>query len=296
MSDSIDVLVDKLPTSGMTVRALGLLDFIAPGEWQNITGFDNTIRYVTGEQDPAIVAQIRARALTLYNDPSQGYQRAVSIYQMVDSAGGKIGLASMAHMLGEKVGILSFLSKLTPKEDKAQTVDLGLKLVAEMVAFCYANGFPGDGIRDFMGAVSSYEKENLIRLSGIVVFDGLIPLGPNYGVKLIDAVSSWTPSDLQGNALFQRIHSLLPGGASTDATFQFVNQGLSAMNDYVGGFAAARGITLDRVLDQMRGVFEFSEGKLDLLAAFLDISTSYMEHTGIQSVARSLIERSVGEI
>lgn len=296
MSDSIDRLVDNLPTSGMTVRALGLLDFVAPGQWQNITGFDNTIRYVTGEQDADTVARIRARALELYNDSSQGYQRAISIYQMVDRAGGKIGLASMAHMLGEKVGLLNFLSKLTPKEDKAQAIDLGLKLVAEMVAFCYANGFPGDGIGDFMGAVSSYEKENLIRLSAIVVFDGLIPLGPDYGAKLMDSASGWSPADLENNALFQRVKGLIPGGGSTDAAFQFVNTGLGAMKDYVGGFANARGITLDGVLGQMRGVIDFSEGKLDLLAAFLDISTSYMEHTGIQSVSRSLIERAVGEI
>jgi hypothetical protein len=46
----------------------------------------------------------------------------------------------------------------------------------------------------------------------------------------------------------------------------------------------------------MRGVIDFSESKLDYLAAFLDISTNYMEHTGIQSVSRSLIERAVGEI
>ena len=296
MSESIDQLVDKLPTSGMTVRALGLLDFVAPGQWQNITGFDNTIRYVTGEQDAEVVARIRARALTLYGDSSQGYQRAVSIFQMVDNAGGKIGLASMAHMLGEKVGLLSFLSNITPKEDKAQTIDLGLKLVAEMVSFCYANGFPGDGIGDFMGAVSSYEKENLIRLSAIVAFDGLIPLGPDYGAKLMDSASGWSPSDLENNALFQRIKALIPGGGATDAAFQFVNSGLGAMNQYVASFAGARGITLDGVLGQLRGVIDFSEGKLDLLAAFLDVSTSYMEHTGIQSVSRSLIERAVGEI
>ena len=296
MSESIDQLVDKLPTSGMTVRALGLLDFVAPGQWQNISGFDNTIRFVTGEQDAEMVARIRERSLILYGDSSQGYQRAVSIFQMVDSAGGKIGLASMAHMLGEKVGMLSFLSKLTPKEDKAQTIDLGLKLVAEMVSFCYANGFPGDGIGDFMGAVSSYEKENLIRLSAIVTFDGLIPLGPDYGAKLLDSASGWSPSDLENNALFQRIKGLIPGGEATDAAFQFVNSGLGAMNQYVGSFAGARGITLDGVLGQMRGVIDFSEGKLDLLAAFLDVSTNYMEHTGIQSVSRSLIERAVGEI
>ena len=103
MSKSIDRLVDNLPSSGLTVRVLGLLDFAAPGQWQNTIGFDNMIRSVSGESDAVIVANIRARALELYNDSSQGYQRAISVYQLVDSAGGKVGLSSMAHMLGEKV-------------------------------------------------------------------------------------------------------------------------------------------------------------------------------------------------
>jgi hypothetical protein len=296
MSKSIDVLMDELPESGMTVRALGLLDFVAPGQWQNVVGFDNAIRAVTMEEDPDMVARIRARALELYADSSQGYQRAVSIYQTVDSASGKLGVAAMAHMLGEKVGLLGFLSKLTPKEDTTQTIDLGLKLTAEMVAFCYANGFPGDGIGDFMRAVASYEKENLIRLAAVVTFDGLIPLGPDYGAKLMDSASRWSVDDLKNNALFQRVQALLPGGQSADAAFGFVQQGLGAMREYVGGFAAGHGVTVDGVLGRMRGVIDFSEGKLDVLAAFLDVSTSYMEHTGIQSVSRSLIERAVGEI
>jgi len=35
---------------------------------------------------------------------------------------------------------------ITPKADKAQTIDLSLKLVAELVAFCQINGIPGDSI------------------------------------------------------------------------------------------------------------------------------------------------------
>ena len=64
----------------------------------------------------------------------------------------------------------------------------------------------------------------------------------------------------------------------------------------MGGFAAQRGITLDGVLGRLSSFVDFSESKLDYLAAMLDMSTNYMEHTGIQSVSRSLIERAVGEI
>jgi hypothetical protein len=288
----IDQLVDQLAIDGMTVRALQTLDFVAPGQWQNVTGFDNLIRHVTGESDPALIAQIRARALVLYSDPEQGYQRAVSIYQLVDAADSKIGMAALAHKIGESISVLSFLSKLTPQEDKAQTLDLVMKAVAEGVAFCYTNGFPGDSVGEFMGAVGAYERENLIRMSAIVVYDGLIPLGPDYGLKLVQALQEISIEDIEGNAIYQRVKGLLPQGGAPG----FVLQSIGAMQGYLGEFTAQRGITLDGVLGRLSSYIEFSESKLDYLAALLDISTNYMEHTGIQSVSRSLIERAVGEI
>ena len=39
-----------------------------------------------------------------------------------------------------------------------------------------------------------------------------------------------------------------------------------------------------------------TDDRLDYVAAFLDLTTNYYEHTGIQSVARSLIQRTVNEI
>lgn len=290
MSTSIDRLVDELPSSNMTTRALGALDFIAPGQWQNVTGFDNMIRHVTGEQDAGIIQSVRDRALQLYGDSSQGYQRAIQLYQLVDSADSKVGWAAAAHKLGEKVGLLSFLSKLTPKEDTAQTFDLALKIALECSAFCYANGFPGDSISDFLAALKAYEKENLIRMAGIVTFDGLIPLGPDYAGRLSETIANFNPSDIEDNAIFQRVKGLLPGGAA------FVGNAVSAASGYVGEFAGRYGVTLDSVLGRLNGFVDFSESRLDYLAAFLDVSTNYMEHTGIQSVSRSLIERAVGEI
>jgi hypothetical protein len=51
--------------------ALRSLDFVIPGEWQNVVGFENTIRTVTGETDEQIIQQIGDRAVYLYNDRSQ---------------------------------------------------------------------------------------------------------------------------------------------------------------------------------------------------------------------------------
>lgn len=283
MSQSIDQAVDQLPTSGLTVRALQALDYIAPGSWTNLTGFDNSIQQITGESDPDMVARIRERALQLFNDESQGYQRAFWIYHFVDKVDSKLGLASFAHKLGDSFSVLSFLNHITPSPEKAQTIDLAMKLVAESVAFCSLNGFPGDSVGDFAAAVSAFEKENLIRMSALVVFDGLIPLGPSFADKLL----SIDASDIEDNAIYQRIRHLIPGDVASI---------LSGAANPLADFASNHGITLDSVLGRLKGVIDFSEDKLEYLGAVLDMTVNYMEHTGTQSVARSLIERAVGEI
>ena len=296
MANSIDELIDGLPIEGLTVRALSLLDHITPGQWENITGFDNMIRVVTGEQDADMIGRVRARSLELYADSEQGYQRAVSIYQMVDRADAALGAAAMAHKIGEKINFLSFLGRITPRQDKAQAIDLAMKLIAESVSFCYANGFPGDGIGDFVSAVESYEKENLIRMSAIIVFNGLIPLGPEFAGKLVEEVRNLDASDIENSRFFQAAKGLLPGGGSAGEALAFIKNGIGSMESYVGGFADKHGITLDGVLGEMKEFIDFTEDKLDYLAAFLDMSTNYMTHTGVQSVGRSLISRAVGEI
>lgn len=70
MPESIDQIIDQLPMGGLTVRALQALDYIVPGSWQNLTGFDNSIRQITGESDPEMIGRIRARSLDLFNDSS----------------------------------------------------------------------------------------------------------------------------------------------------------------------------------------------------------------------------------
>ena len=63
MSKPIFELVDELPTNNLTVSMLRSLDFVAPGEWQNLVGFENTIRTVTGETDESLIGQIGERAI-----------------------------------------------------------------------------------------------------------------------------------------------------------------------------------------------------------------------------------------
>ena len=65
----------------------------------------------------------------------RGYQRALWLYETVDSASRLLGTAALANRIGQDT-FLGFLKNLSPKPEKAQTIDLVVKLVAEVVAFC----------------------------------------------------------------------------------------------------------------------------------------------------------------
>jgi hypothetical protein len=288
-------LVDSLPTDGITVRALQALDFVAPGQWQNLVGFENTIRQATGETDPQTVFQIRDRANQLYADTNQGYQRAMWIYQTVDSTDRALGAAAIGNTLGEKIKLFSFLNRITPKAETTQTIDLSIKLIAELLAFCYVNGLPGDSVGDFVQALGAYEKEALIRMAALVAFDGLIPLGPAFLDKALSSLGGFSPSELEQNATYQRIKEAIPGGNS-GGQLGFISSSFGAISDWMRGFVQERGINLNSVVGSLRNYIDVSEDKLDYLAGFLDMSTNYFEHTGTQSLARSLVSRAVSEI
>lgn len=295
MSKSIFQLVDDLPTGGLTVMSLKSLDFVIPGEWQNIVGFENTIRAVTGETDQALIQQIGDRAVYLFNDKSQGYQRALWLYQTVDSASSALGAAALANKVGEKVSFLGFLNNLTPKAEKAQTIDLAVKLVVELVAFCQINGIPGDSIGDFLAALGDYSGESLMRMAALVCFDGLIPLGPDFIQKVLMSVNSMGSSDIEQNQTFKGVRDLIPGGNSADK-LGFITQSFDSVKGWMSGFVTSRGLTPEKVVNNLASFIDITEDKLDYLGAFLDVSTNYYEHTGIQTLARRLIERAVAEI
>ena len=295
MSKSIFELVDELPTGGLTVMALRSLDFAVPGQWQNLTGFTNTIREVTGETDEALIQQIGERAVYLFNDKSQGYQRALWLYQTVDSASGALGAAAMANKVGQDISFLGFLGNLTPKPEKAQSIDLTVKLVVELVAFCQINGIPGDSIGDFLAALGDYGGESLMRMAALVCFDGLIPLGPDFILKGLSTIQSTSPKELEHNQTFKGVSDLIPGGDSA-GKLGFINQSFDSVKGWMSDFVASRNLTQDNVLENLTKFVEVSKDKLDYVGAFLDISVNYYTHTGVQTLARRLIERAVAEI
>jgi hypothetical protein len=295
MSKSIFELVDGLPTGGVTVMALRSLDFAVPGQWQNLTGFTNTIRDVTGETDEALIQQIGERAVYLFNDKSQGYQRALWLYQTVDSASGALGAAAMANKVGQDISFLGFLGNLTPKPEKAQSIDLTVKLVVELVAFCQINGIPGDSIGDFLAALGDYGGESLMRMAALVCFDGLIPLGPDFILKGLSTIQNMSPKELESNQTFKGVNELIPGGDSA-GKLGFINQSFDSVKGWMSDFVTSRNLTQDNVLDNLTKFVEVSKDKLDYVGAFLDISVNYYTHTGTQTLARRLIERAVAEI
>jgi hypothetical protein len=157
MNQSISKLVDNLPTSSMTVYMLRSLDFVVPGEWQNLVGFENTIRAVTGVTDKDLIEEIGEKAIALYKDPSEVYQKTLWLYQTIDRADNAIGAAALANKIGEKISFLGFLNRLTPKADTVQTIDLCLKVVVEAIAFCRLHGIP-TSIDAFRASLANYHN------------------------------------------------------------------------------------------------------------------------------------------
>lgn len=296
MSKTIYQHVDELPTGGVTVMALKSLDFAVPGQWQNLTGFDNTIRAVTGETDPALVQQIGERAVYLYNDKSQGYQRAMWLYETVDSASGALASAALANKVGSGIPIFgNLVGSLTPKPEKAQSIDLTVKLVTELVAFCQINGIPGDSIGDFLAALGDYGGESLMRMAALVCFDGLVPLGADFIGKGLNAIDNTSPGELEGNQTFKGVKDLIPGN-DTAQKKGFITQSFDSVKGWMSGFVSSRNLTQESVVHNLSRYVDIAGDKLDYLGAFLDITVKYYSHTGTQTLARRLIERAVAEI
>ncbi len=294
MSKPIFKIVDELPTGGLTVSALRTLDHVVPGKWQNLVGFDETIRVVTGETDPALVQQIGERAVTLFNDKSQGYQKALWLYETVDDASGLLGTAALANRIGQDT-FLGFLKHLTPKPEKAQSIDLSIKLVTELVAFCQINGIPGDSIGDFVAALGDYSGEALMRMAALVSFDGLIPLGAGFSEKALAFIKGMGPSDLEKNQTFKGVKDLIPGDSSA-GQLAFITESVESTKGWMDGFVSHNNLTQSGITSNLTKLIDVSKDKLDYLGAFLDMSVKYYRHTGIQTLARRLVERAVAEI
>ncbi len=283
MSQSIIELVDNLPTDNITVKVLKTISTFTPGKWENLVSFDNIITAVTGATASQDVAEIRERALELYEDKKQGYQTAIWLYRTVDNTDKAIAAAAIADKIGDTFRFIPFLDKITPKADSVQSVDLRIKLVAELIVFSKLNGLTLNPVR-FAGALKeNYQDEALLRMASLICIDGILPLGVNFVNKIRQDLEQ--RDNLQTNPAYEVVGDLIPG----DNKEEFIDQSFNAAGDWMDSFSQKLGVNPETISAKLGGFIELADGKLDYLAAFLDGSTNFFEHTGIQTVARKLV-------
>jgi hypothetical protein len=290
MTESIAQALQQLPATSMTTRLLGLLDFVVPGEWKNVVSFEELIKDVTGETDQALIQQVGEKAIALYADPASGFQRALTLYSLVNKEAGLAGAATLAAKLGEGGGLLSMLSSVTPKPETTQAIDAVCKLGAEFGAFVSCNGIPGDGVSDFVSALAHYAKEEKVRLASFVAFDCVLPLGPSFLDKLLGAAKS-----VASSSLFTSISGFLPGASSSDKV-----SNLARVVSGVGGpltqLSSTAGLSPASLLEKVRGLIGANESRAEYVAAAIDLGTDVFLHTGTQTVARRVVTRAYNEL
>jgi hypothetical protein len=289
----IDQLLDELPATSITTHVLTALDYVVPGQWVNLIGFENSVRTISGETDPARLKAIEAQTKKLYNDPQTGYQRAMWIYQTVDTADMVLAAAALSNKVGEQINFLSFLNTLTPKPEITQSLDLSLKITAELIAFGLLNGLPRDanGIMQFFTALQSYAGANVMRLTALIALDGIIPLGPDFMARMTENLEKTPPEQMEQNGIFQQIQGFIPG-EDTTSKLGFVREVLAGVGLWMSSFQATHNLSMETLQANLQKVLNFTNQTNDYLAAFLDASTNYFQHTGTQSVAQVLIKKA----
>jgi len=293
MTESLYTVLEALPQTSLTTHILDALDTFVPGEWRNITVFEEMVKDVTGESDEAIIQQVGERAMQLFADESTGYARAISVFKGIDSASTVAGVAALASMAGQRFEILSFLNDVTPKPDTTQAIDAGVKLAGELVAFTLTNGLPGDSVGDFAAALVNYGKEEKIRLASWLAIDCVLPLGPDFVLKILEALDG--PLErLQESRAFQFVSAHLPGGLAEQR--DTIKKSLEESRGQLEGMVASHGISQETVLAKVKEYIAIADDKLDVVAAALDLATNTFEHTGTQTVVRRVVSRAYGEI
>lgn len=290
MGKSIIELVDNLPANNITVKVLKALDFAVPGKWENFVGFDNAITKITGESEPAKIEKIRNKAVELYDDKKNGYQTAIWLYQTLDATDKALAAAALADKIGDTFSFIPFLKQLTPKADALQSIDLKIKLVGELIAYSKLNGITLSPLKFAASLKENYQDEALMRMAALICLDGVIPLGADFISKIRSDISQ--RENLEDNPAFSQVSELIP----TSDKKGFINESFQAVEDWMDNVINSVGLSRKSLSNRLGGFIEIADDKLDYLAAFLDSSVNYFEHTGIQTVARKLIKQAYQEV
>ncbi len=274
----------------ITPAVLGALDYVVPGEWHNSTSLEQIIEHNLEVTDPTEVAAIKERAEALYGAQPH-YARALSVYRGADTVDRIAAAAVIASQMGSSFAVFKVLDRFTPKPDTTQAIDAALKLTAEFVAFAQLRGIPVASLQEakaFPATLATYAKADMMRIAAWLALDGLVPLGPDFLIKVKSLVSSVPTAALTSNTLFQQLTPLLPKGSAEDQK-GFILGALDSASDWVSSFVSSTGLTQEGLVSSVGGVLNVADSGLDVLAATLDATTNYFEHTGVQSVARVLV-------
>jgi hypothetical protein len=174
-------------------------------------------------------------------------------------------------------------------------VDLSLKVGAELLAFTQVNGLPGDSFADFGAALADYAGEARVRMAALVCFDGLLPLGDQALSRLDGLLGAAGSGDLRKLPAYGRMAGLIPGRSDSDH-MEFLRRGVDQWLGWAGGFVSQLGLSGQRAVQALESTLGPWQGRMDQLAAFLDAFTDTYSHTGVQAVARRLVERAAAEI
>ena len=285
--------LSALPANNLTVRLLKTTGRLVDQSWNNPTDLAELIREVTGEDDEDLIQAVGERAVTLFADPEERYQRAVRAYRLVDDVDKLVGAASFVDQVAKRVSFLGFLDRLVPKPETMQAVDAGAKLLAELVGFTSINGLPGDSVSDFAESLARSAHEDRLRLTTWAIADGVLPFGLDFVQFVVDKVGTASASELEQSTLFRKVSDLVPGGQTAQS---LMVSSLEGIGDWIGTLLRDRGIDQKSVGEALNTILDVGESTFDVMAAAVDVGTNYFEHTGTQSVARQAVRRAYGEV
>ena len=287
--------LDRLPRRDLTVLALKGISTLVPGDWQNITSANALIASVMGSDDPALIAQVRERADTLSRARHEGYGRALSLYDAVNRSQKAAGGLRLLANVGGVLPLIKRVAKLTPTSDTLQAVDLGLKVAAEMLAFTQVNGLPGDSFAEFGASLNEYAGEARVRMAALICFDALLPLGDQALQRLDDLLGQVGQKELRLSPAYGGMAAMIPGRGD-DAHLSFLRRGVDQWLGWAGGYASSLGLSAQKAVQALETTLGPWQGGFEQLATFLDAFTDTYQHTGVQAVARRLVERAAAEI
>ena len=287
--------LDRLPRRNLTVLAIKGLSVLVPGGWHNLTSADELISDVLGSNDPELIRQVRARADVLSQARHEGYGRALSLYDAVNRSQKAAGGLRLLANVGGALPLVKRIADLTPTSETLQAADLSLKVAAEMLAFTQVNGLPGDSFGDFAAALSEYAGEARVRMAALICFDALLPLGDQALQRLDGLLGGVSKRDLRQLPAYAGMASMLPGRGD-EAHLSFLRRGVDQWLGWAGGFSSQLGLSGQKAVQALETTLGPWQGGFQQMATFLDAFTDTYQHTGVQAVARRLVERAAAEI